>query len=427
MNLYSLSWMKIIRKPLGSLLAILLITISVCLILTVHKTSSALDSSFEKNLKGIDLVLAAKGSPLQAVLCNVYHIDFPTGNIPYDKVAPFLNPKHPLIEKAVPLSIGDNYMGYRIVGTNENILSFYSSKVKTGRFFQKPMEVVVGAECAEKLALKEGASFSGGHGLVGDMGHEGHSFKVVGILEFSGNVLDKLILTSLNSYSLMHAEEKHHESEDHSDHDHSGHEHDHSHEHNQEGVEINEHSLPDEITSVLIRFKGKGIQSLNMHRSINSDNLYLQAASPSIEMSRLSLLMGTGEKALNVLGWFILLFSGISILISMLLEFNKRRQELALLRTMGVTRMGVFLQLTLEGFYLGILGFLFGWILSYIIKYPIQRIMEKGYQTTLEWENFSVFDLYIAIATLGLAFLATIWPSIKAYKISNTETLSKTS
>ena len=72
-----------------------------------------------------------------------FHVDNPTGNIKMKDVT-FLS-KHPFVKNAIPISLGDNYKSYRIVGTNQNFLQkLYKAPLKQGKLFEKPYEVVWG-------------------------------------------------------------------------------------------------------------------------------------------------------------------------------------------------------------------------------------------------------------------------------------------
>ena len=118
MTLVGISWKNILFRPFNTLLIIILFALGIGLISFLLLIEKQIQDKFEKNQAGIQLVVGAKGSPLQLILCSMYHIDAPTGNILLKDAAPFLNPKHPIIAKAVPLSLGDSYNGHRIVGTN---------------------------------------------------------------------------------------------------------------------------------------------------------------------------------------------------------------------------------------------------------------------------------------------------------------------
>jgi putative ABC transport system permease protein len=128
MTTIQIAWKNIFHKPLSALFTVLLFGLGVGMAIFLLLLNTQLQHNFEKNLAGIDLVVGAKGSPLQLILSGMFHIDSPTGNISLQAAKPFLNPKHPIIKKAVPISLGDTYKGFRIVGTNTDFVDLYQGK-----------------------------------------------------------------------------------------------------------------------------------------------------------------------------------------------------------------------------------------------------------------------------------------------------------
>jgi putative ABC transport system permease protein len=297
MNLLQLSWKNLINKPLNMTLSLVLFALGVGLISLLLVLNKQLQDNFDKNLAGIDLIIGAKGSPLQMILCSMYHIDNPTGNVSIKEIKPFLNPKHPLIEKAVPMSMGDSHKGYRIVGTNHDLLEFYNAKVGEGSAWSKTMEVTIGAVVANELNMKIGDTFKSSHGLVRDdnlVHDDSEDLKVVGVLQPTGSVIDQLILTNTQSIWAVHEGHAHDMENDSLAHNHSD-----------APKSLLEEDETKEITSVLIKFKGHNYQALNMGRSIN-ENTDMQAATPAIELNRLHSQMDIGTKALDycICVWF---------------------------------------------------------------------------------------------------------------------------
>lgn len=123
--------------------------------------TAQLQDTTHRQLKGIDLVVRAKGSPLQLILSSVFHLDIPTGNISL-KDANALS-HHPLVKSAIPELLGDNYHGFRIVGTTRDYPEHYGARPVQGSYWIAPMEAVVGWETARRTGLKPGDSFAGSH------------------------------------------------------------------------------------------------------------------------------------------------------------------------------------------------------------------------------------------------------------------------
>lgn len=459
MNLLKLSWKNIIHKPLSSLLSLILFALGVGLISILFLINTQLQQNFEKNLAGIDLVIGAKGSPLQLILSSMYHIDAPTGNISIQDAKPFLRPGHPIIENVYPLSLGDSYKAYRIVGTDTSLISLYDGKLAQGELWEDPMEVVVGNTLVtdERTKLKIGDTFFSSHGLIEDdnlVHDDAPKFKVVGTLAPTGTVLDQLILTSPQSIWQVHdhegdhdheessneeqdAEHDHeghnhdeegHEGHDHSDHeghDHEGHDHDHS-----EHEEVAEptkplHELVDQdITAMLLKFKGRNIQALNMQRNIN-ENTNLQAATPAIEINRLYSLVGTGEAALRALALIIVIVSGLSIFISLFSSLKERQYELSLMRVMGSSRGKIFMMILLEGLVLALLGYIIGIMLSHVGMNYMAGMMQDAYRYSFTGSMFLKEEWYLLGGALLVGVLAALIPAIQASNTDISETLAK--
>ena len=207
-TLITISFKNIFHKPVGTILSIVLLTLAVGIISILIHVNSSIENQMNNNLKGIDMVVGAKGSPLQLILSSVYHVDSPTGNISLTDAKSITNNR--MVKNSTKLSFGDNFKGFKIVGTEKSFLELYNCKFENGRVWEKSLEAVVGKKAAEILNLKIGDEFISTHGL-GDYGesHEDSKFKVVGVLDYSGSVADQLILTSLESVWDVHKEHDH--------------------------------------------------------------------------------------------------------------------------------------------------------------------------------------------------------------------------
>jgi len=445
MNLLQLSWKNLTFKPLSMLLSIVLFALGVGLISLLFLLNNQLEKNFEKNLAGVDLVVGAKGSQLQLILSSMYHIDAPTGNITLKEARPFLNPKHPLIKQAIPLSMGDSYRAYRIVGTIPEILEFYEAKIAKGKIWESNFEVTIGASLANELGLKLGDEFKSSHGLIDDedFSHEdAPAFKVVGILAPTGSVIDQLILTTNQTYWAVHDhehEEGEHSEEEHDHEDHAGHDHGNHENHDHDGDGEADHAAEDHIetpktlleedddksiTSLLLKFKGRNFQALNMQRGIN-ENTDMQAATPAIEINRLYTLMNTGEQALKILAIVIIFVSGLSIFISLFSSLKERKYELALMRVMGAKPTKLFSLIVLEGLLLAIIGFALGILLSHGGMQVFAGAMKDAYRYTFSGLEFLPQELYLLGGTLLIGFLAAVIPAIQAANTDISETLTK--
>lgn len=444
MNILKLAWKNIVAKPLSMLLTLVLFGLGIGLTAFLLLVSKQLEEKFEKNLGGINLVIGAKGSPLQLILCNMYHIDAPTGNISLKAVRPFLNPRHPFIEKAYPLSLGDSYKGYRIVGTDSSFIELYKGVVNQGKIYQNTFDVTIGATVAAQAGLKVGSKFKSNHGLVYDEEggkdstqslnhtHE-QEFLVVGVFAPTGSVLDQLIVTPTASVWAVHEGHDHQEDDhaDHEGHDHANHEgHDHhDHEgHNHAATEgvaktLFEESDEKEITAVLLKFKSNNITTLNMARNIN-ENTAMQAANPAIEINRLYSMMGVGENALRSLAYLIIFVSGLSIFISLFSSLRERQYELALMRVMGASRGRLFVQIISEGLLLALFGFVLGVGLAHVAMQILASYMTDTYRYAFTGWTFLAAEWGLLLGALLIGFVAATIPALSAYQTNISKTLS---
>ena len=428
MNIFKLSWKNIIHKPWSLVLSMVLFGLGIGLIIFLFLLNRQLEDKFDKNLAEIDLVIGAKGSPLQLILCNMYHIDAPTGNIPIQDIKPFLNPNHPLIKSIVPLSLGDSHKGYRIVGTTFEFLEYYNASVADGELWYHDFDVVIGSNIAKELSLGLGDEFQSSHGLIEDenlVHDDAHGFKVVGILQSTGSVIDQLILTSPKSIWDVHD----HDAEDHVEHDHGDaehdHEYDHDHQHSPDEAFTNADLLenPDkDITSLLVKFKGRNYQALNMQRSIN-ENTEMQAATPAIEINRLYSLMGVGLDALRAIAILISFVSGLSIFISLYNSLKERRYELALMRVQGSSQRKLFSLITLEGVLLALLGFALGFILAHGGMELLSGVMKSQYRYDFTGFMLLKEEVWVFIGALLVGLVASLIPAFQAYRTDISTTL----
>ena len=460
MNLLQLSWKNLTNKPLAMLLSIVLFALGVGLISLLFLLNKQLQDNFEKNLAGVDLVIGAKGSPLQLILSSMYHIDAPTGNISLQEARPFLNPKHPLIDKAAPLSMGDSYRKYRIIGTNQDYLDWYDAEIGEGKVWQNNFEVTIGYRVAQEEQLSVGDEFHSSHGFTLDENLEHtdtHAFRVVGILKPTGSVIDQLILTTTQSIWLTHdhgdepapaaqpeehkngeeeSEEGHDHNHDDHDHghakqekaaDHSDHDHDHNHDNGSHGSlpkPLLEEDPEKEITSILVKFKGRNFQALNMQRGIN-ENTDLQAATPAIEINRVFNMVDTGEQALRILALVIVFVSGLSIFISLFSSLRDRQYELALMRVMGAGRSKLFLLIVLEGLILALMGYLVGIFLSHGGMEVFAGFMKDNYRYSFTGMQFLRSEWYLLLGALAIGFVAAVIPAAQASRTDISETLTR--
>ena len=415
--LLKLAWNNIIKRPFSSGLSVLLLASSIMIIILAFLTMQQLESKFNENANKIDLVVGAKGSRLQLVLCNVFHVDNPTGNIRMKDVT-FLT-KHPFVKNAIPISLGDNFKSYRIVGTNQNFLQkLYEAPLKKGKLFEKPYEVVLGFNAANKMDLKLGDSFYGSHGIDASIHeHQDAKYLVVGLLDYSGEVIDNLILTPLESVWQVHSEDHQKGSFDLSYE--KKHDHDHDHHHHKTTV----HEEDKEITALLVNYNSPRAK-FSIPGIVNNKE-QLMAAEPSIEIQRLLDLVQPAVKVVTVLAWFIFGLAFFSMLITMINSMKNRKYEIAMMRASGATSKLVLISILTEGFLIAFIGGLLGVFMGHILLEIMGQYLTNHYHYQFSGLIFNSFELWLLIGTIATGIFSAFMPAIAAYNMDISSTLKK--
>lgn len=381
MNIWKIGIRNFQYKPLYSVLSILMLSVSIALLLGIQQLDASFKQQLDNNLADIDMVVGAKGSPLQLVLSSVLHIDNPTGNIPYEEAKRII--KNPLVDKAVPISYGDNYKGYRIVGTTVLFPQLYNTAIEKGKSWQKPMEVVLGSTVANRLGLQVGDSFLSSHGLAEQGGHEhAEHLTIVGIYQPANKVIDRLIITDLETIWEIH----HHEEEEHE----------------------------NEITSLLVSFRNP-MGLMTMPRRINEQSNF-QAALPKYELDRLYQFTGVGVETITWIAYAIMVISCITIFISLYRMVRDRAFDLALMRTYGASTSQLVKMVAYEGLLIAVTAFLIGALLSRLgLHFIFEMIVDQYKQQMPAAFNFRELsqtgEMVVFMVLLSISF--AILPIVK--------------
>jgi putative ABC transport system permease protein len=482
MNLFKLSWRNIIHRPLSSGLSVLLLASGIAIILTTLLTTSQLEDKFKENVKDVDFVVGANGSRLQLMLCNIFQVDNPTGNIQYSEYKSIDN--YPLVEQAIPISMGDNYQTYRIVGTTEEYIELFNGEIIEGKLWDEPLQAVIGSGIASKLNLSIGSKFYGGHGLGQSTHiHKDLSYEVVGILGQNGTVLDNLLLVDIQTAWIVHAGEEHEAKgstevrplkegekvmtieefmyQDSIDNIETP---------QGEELELTEikpkvdsaalkkllarqkliaqakagkkepaiiydskydsilSTIPDEdrqVTGVLVAvLKGSAKSKLSVSNHLNKMKSVMMA-DVSIELVKLEELMSPATGVMELLAIVIMIIAAVSMFIAMFNSLKDRQYEVALMRIMGGSSRTVFATIIIEGIYLSVLGFLLGWLLSHFGMQIFAGHLSEAYHFDFKGWIFLDTEIYLFIGALCIGIVSALYPAYKAYSIDLSKTLSK--
>lgn len=394
MNLLQLSLAYLRQRPLNTALNLLLIGLGTGTIILLMLLSTQLADKLHRDAKGFDVVIGAKGSPLQLILSSIYHADLPTGNISLSAAEPWM--QHLWVKTAIPLALGDSYQSARIVGTTPEYLQHYRAQFAAGKIWEKPLDVVLGSQAANTTRLQLGQEFSGVHGLsAGGETHAHTHYRVVGVLQPTGTVLDQLIVTAVESVWAVH---EHHEAPA-------------------------TNPIEHELTAVLITYKTP-LAALSFPRLVNAQSA-LQAAAPPLEIARLLKLIGIGAETLQVFGAIFSLIAFCSIGVALLNALQERRYDLAIMRTLGASRAYIFWQLLCEGLLLAALGVFVGTILGHAGASGLGWWINDPHALRFTGALWLPQESRVIVASLGLGVVAALIPAIQAYHTDLAKILAK--
>ena len=380
MNLTVISLAFLRRRRLSGLLSVCLLGFGLGTIDAVLLFSHQLRDGLERNIGGIDLVVGAKGSPLQLILSSIFHADTPTGNIPLDEARKIASRRG--IHQAIPVALGDSYESHRIVGTQRSYADLYDASLSEGRWWSSPLEVVIGDEASRETGLSLGDTFASIHGYEPDGHHHEERMRVVGVMNRSGAVLDRLILTSVETVWQVHGihakgdehdeERRGHEGHGHEEHGHEerrgheGHGHEEHEGHRSEMDVLKPGPLSStglELTAMLIQYTSP-VAAATFPMSINK-NTVLQAASPAFETARLFSLIGVGVDTLRAFGMLLAFGALLGVFVLLHEQLSELLRDLGVLRLLGLPKEKLLGIVILQGVMLGSAGSICGLVLGH--------------------------------------------------------------
>ncbi|NDC88472.1 MAG: FtsX-like permease family protein [Bacteroidetes bacterium] len=380
-------WAQLWQRPLQSLLYVALMTVGVGAIIALLVLSKQVEEGLTRNAAGVDLVVGAKGSPLQLVLSSVYHADVPTGNIPLAQAEQLA--RHPAVAWMIPLSLGDRVDGFRIVGTTPAYPARYEAQISRGQMFDASMEATIGSEVARALQVDLGDELISAHGLVqGGSDHGEHPLTVAGILAPTGTVLDRLILTSLTSVWDIH------------------------------GIASDTAAVatqPLDITAALVGYRSPVAKAMFPRLVAQQPNL--QPAAPSDQIVRLASLLGIGVDLLRLFALVLIAAAALGVIIALYTALRDRRYDMAVMRTLGASRLTVATTILIEGMLLVAMGLLVGWAVGHLM---VELVAASVPIETAGWfSGWKIYreEGYIMLALTLLAFVISVFPALTTYRM----------
>ena len=378
------------------------IALATAMILTLTSLQFQAVRVFSNQTGGFDAVLGARGSALQLVLCTLYQLENSPGNLAWQDYLSIQ--KDSSVRTAVPIALGDNYLGYRIVGTLPQYFAAWGNglRFQQGTEFQNEGEAVLGSWVAQQSGLKVGDSFHPSHGLQVEAGSE-HSeqFRVVGLLQPTNTPQDRVILIPLEGIYRMSGHVLRGQGQEYRP---------------QAGEAIPEGAK--ELSGVLLKLTSPqaGMQlDQRINREGKSATLAWPVARVVYELfSKLGWLLSLMQ--LTTVLVLVLVVAGASVTASLCNTLHERRREFAILRALGARRWFVAGVVTVEALWLTLVGTAWGFVLHALIMGAVTAWLRA--RTGIQFHPLALHPGLIVVpcGTLLLGLLSGLLPSWLVYR-----------
>ncbi len=409
--LLRLAWRSLRDRFSTAVLTIVAVAVAVALFVGVEKVRTGVKENFTSTLSGTHLIVGARTGQVNLLLAAVFRIGNASANVTwatYQDIA-----ARPDVEWTIPLSLGDNHRGYRVLGTREAYFEHYryargrSLEFAEGVQFDGLYDAVIGAQVARELGYGIGSELVLTHGLGagGITDHEDRPFRVVGILKPTGTPVDRTIHVSLEAITAIHVGWE------------TG-------TRNPLADTIPEEMFaqfdltPKDITAILVGLKSQKTL-LRTQRDINTYNREaLVAVIPSQGFGELWTITGIAETALQAVSAFVVVVGLVTILVSILTSLNERRREMAILRAVGAGPGHVFALMLLEAALLALIGGVLGVVLVYGGLALLGPWVTQTYGVVIAAGWPGVFDAKVVGAVVLAALVMGLWPAARAFSRS---------
>ena len=416
MTTFMLAWQSIGNRRTTALLSVFAIALSITLFLGVERMRIGAKSSFTNTISGTDLIVGTRAGSVQLLLYSVFRIGNATSNISMDSLDAI--EARDDVAWVVPISLGDSHRGYRVMGTSNDYFEHYRYRNKQplgfsgGQRFEDLFDVVIGAEIAQQLDYQIGSSviISHGIGAIGGNKHDDMPFKVSGILQRTGTPVDRTVHVSLAALEAIHLDWENGSPS-------SG--------FRLSADQVRDLDLqPSTVTAALVGTRTRfGI--FQVQRFVNEfKNEPLTAVLPGVALQELWSIVGVAETALTAVSAMVVLTAILGMVTMILSTLNERRQEIAILRSIGAHTGTIFSLLMLEAVILAAGGILLGTGLLYALLFVINPWIEQGYGLYLAIEAPSLYELKLMGSILVIACVVGTVPALRAYRQSLVDGMS---
>ena len=390
------------QHALSTCITALSIALAGGLLMSVWTVKEQSRAAFTQTTAGFDAVLGARGAKLTLVLNSVFHLDESSGTLAW---ADFLQVRsNALVAAVLPLAVGDNYKGYRLVGTMTNLFTDFETgagrKLRVapgGRPFEMGFtEAVVGSFVAQRLGLKVGDKFHPYHGLIYDETQQPHEeiYVVTGVFEPSNTPADRVIWIPLEGIQNM-----------------KGH----------------DTKTAEDISAVLVKLRTP-MAGRQLDDFYNKNGTRLTFAWPIARVvSQLFDKIAWFDRVLALVAYLVALVATGSVLASIYNSMNERRRDIAILRALGARSQTIFSAVVLEAAAIAALGMASAFVVYAVILVVVAKVIRAQTGVVLDPLAWNAVLLWAPLAMIALSALGGIVPAVKAYRTNVAENLSPVS
>jgi putative ABC transport system permease protein len=441
MSLWKIAWRSIRQRTLASGLTAFSMGMGVALVVTVLVIHGVINQSFRRGAQGYDLIIGAKGSPLQLVLNTVFHLSQPLENIPYSYYQEFIEGRFaPAVEAAIPICTGHDYKGYPAVATIpeyfEKLTYLEDKKYRfaEGKNFEEEnyWDAVIGDVVARRTGLKLGSTFSPvAQAVETGEKHHHHDFKVVGILEHTGTPNDRAIFMNIEGFwrepahlqgtpsGVAFLSGKSGGTSEKTAKDHTPEQDAHAQDaHDNDGHDRDAHEpINKEISAILVCTQThKQILAMDLESVVNKEHV-AQAVFPSLEIAKLfDSIIGNIQLLLLVLAVLVVIVAGIGIMVSMYNSMSDRRHDIAIMRALGASRYTVMSIILMESILLSLGGGALGLLIGHGLVGALGTTIADQTGVIVKVWDFQTVELILIPGLIALATLVGYLPAMYAYK-----------
>jgi putative ABC transport system permease protein len=452
-NLFRIVIKNMRQRALATWLTTLSVTLGVALTVAILLIRGGMQQRFEQSTLGYEMVVGAKGSPLQLVLNTVFNLDISPGNVSWKLFEQLRDDKR--VKFAAPFAVGDNYKGFRIVGTTDAYLKEFDFaegrkfRLAEGRVFNfderalkeafeeaaararervarergetpppapprpehehpETAEALIGATVAKETGLKIGQTFIAAHGVQDTAATEHHAhnpWTVVGILAPTQTACDRAIYINLDSFYHIEGHEIRQNKE-------------------KEQAKDNDPEV-GQISAIVLKLRSP-LDALPLYRELN-DRTDAMAAFPAAEVRKLFDIVGNVDRVLVAQAVLIVIVAGVAIAVSIYNSMSERRREIAILRALGAQRQTIFTIVVLEAMMICTLGAIGGILVGHGIVGAANAVLVHASGFQVPAGQFQWIELAVLAGCVLLGTLSGLGPAARAYRTPVAENLAPTS